>query len=425
MAQPERAATAVRDIVDYDRLFECVHCGLCLEACPTYIVTRAEMDSPRGRIYLMKAIAEGRLDLDADAVRHLDLCLGCRGCETACPSGVHYGQLIERARAFVEANHRRDAGARIRRFIAGAIFPYPARLRAVLAPLRLIERAGFRPALERVVPGAMREWLELLPKLENEGARVAPQPLQEPSRDAPAAVVHRGCVAQALASGENLNAERMLSAAGYRVVGLADAVCCGALDLHSGRRPRALGFARANVRALKRSGADAIVSAASGCSLAIAEYAELLKDDPEFAADAREVSAKVTDLASLILRGKPVAFRELGCTVTCHDACHFSHGLGVRESPRKLLASIPGVRLIEMAESDVCCGSAGSYNLTEPVMARELARRKADNIAATGADYVVLANPGCEFQIGAALRRRGAATRVMHLADFLAMAAAR
>jgi glycolate oxidase iron-sulfur subunit len=220
-----------------------------------------------------------------------------------------------------------------------------------------------------------------------------------------------------------LNSERLLAAAGYRVIQLEPTACCGALDLHSGNAARALDFARANVHALKNSGADAIISAASGCSAAITEYAELLKHDPMFAEDARIVSAKVRELSSLLLAAPaPPRWREMRCTVTYHDACHLVHGLGVREAPRKLLASIPGVTIIEMAESDLCCGSAGSYNLTEPKMARELARRKADNILNTGADYVVLANPGCEFQIAAELRRRGARTRVVHLADFLAMA---
>jgi glycolate oxidase iron-sulfur subunit len=412
----------VRDICDYERLFECVHCGLCLEACPTYAVTRAEMDSPRGRIYLMKALAEGRLELDADVARHLDLCLGCRGCETACPSGVHYGALIEKTRTFVEREHRRGLGDRLRRAAVSAIFPYPNRLRTLLAPLRGLERAGFRPALARLLPSAMRGWLELLPRLagESHADRV---PLPEPPSDAPTVVVHRGCVTDVLAGHENDNCERLLAAAGYRVIRLRETACCGALDLHAGRRNRTLDFARANVRMLKQSGADAIVSAAAGCSVALAEYGELLKHDRQLAADAREVSVRVSDLSTLLLKSeRPVKTRNLQCTVTYHDACHFVHGLGVRDAPRKLLASIPGVRLIEMTESDMCCGSAGSYNLTEPAMARELARRKADHIVATGADYVVLANPGCEFQIAAELRRRGSPVRVVHLSDFLAMA---
>jgi glycolate oxidase iron-sulfur subunit len=265
----------------------------------------------------------------------------------------------------------------------------------------------------------IRNWLDLVPPPEAHplaGTTVAPR------ADAPAVVVHHGCVAQVLANSENLNSERLLAAAGYRVVQLEPTSCCGALDLHSGNASRARDFARTNVRALRNSGADAIISAASGCSVAIAEYGDLLRDEPEFAKDARAVSSKVRDLSSLLLDAPASPKREFRCRVTYHDACHLAHGLGVREGPRKLLASIQGVTIVEMAESDLCCGSAGSYNLTEPAMARDLVRRKADNIVATGADYVVLANPGCEFQIAAELRRRGSKIRVVHLADFLAMA---
>jgi glycolate oxidase iron-sulfur subunit len=412
----------VRDVCDYDLLFDCVHCGLCAEACPTYVVTRCEMDSPRGRIYLMKSLAEGRIELDDDAARHLDLCLGCRGCETACPSGVHYGRLIEGARSFVERNHRRSLADRLKRWAISAIFPYPNRLRMLLGPLKLVDRLGLRPALRAICPRKLRDWLDLLPPLEAKSHPIGRETAIAPRADAPTVVVHHGCVAQVLADSENVNSERLLAAAGYRVVQLAPTSCCGALDLHSGNAARAHDFARANVRALKNSGVDAIVSAASGCSVAIAEYGDLLRDEPEFGEDARTVSSKVRDLSSLLLEAPSKPKQELRCRITYHDACHLAHGLGVREAPRKLLASIPGVTIIEMTESDLCCGSAGSYNLTEPTMARDLARRKADNIVATGADYVVLANPGCEFQIAAELRRRGSKIKVVHLADFLAMA---
>jgi glycolate oxidase iron-sulfur subunit len=412
----------VRDVCDYDLLFDCVHCGLCAEACPTYIVTRCEMDSPRGRIYLMKSLAEGRIDLDDDVARHLDLCLGCRGCETACPSGVHYGRLIEGARSFVERNHRRGLADRLKRRAVRAIFPYPNRLRTLLAPLKLVDRLGLTSALRAIAPRTMQDWLDLLPSLEGRERAFSSEPMVTPNADSPTVVVHHGCVAQVLANSANLNSERLLAAAGYRVVQLETTVCCGALDLHSGNAARARNFARVNVRALKDSGAVAILSAASGCSVAIAEYADLLKDEPEFAADARAVSSRVRDLSSMLLDAPVNPKREFRGRVTYHDACHLAHGLGVRDAPRKLLASIPGVTIVEMTESDLCCGSAGSYNLTEPAMARELARRKADNIVATGADYVVLANPGCEFQIAAELRRRGSKIKVVHLADFLAMA---
>ena len=507
---------AVRDVVDYELLFDCVHCGLCLESCPTYVITRAEMDSPRGRIYLMKALAEGRLELDRNAVRHLDLCLECRGCETACPSGVRYGRLIEHARGYIERNWRRSVVEHLRNRIIRTIFPYPARLRATLAPLRFAERIGMHRLLRRLSPASAREWLDLLPELNREQGPLipanpnpVPPPLwgreQNAPSEAPSAVVHHGCVAQVLTESANLNSERALAAAGYRIVQLPKTVCCGALDIHHGDLKRARDFARINVTAFAASGADSILSAASGCSAVIAQYGELLKDDSKLAVQAREVSARVTDLSSLLLdrrhtepspsstdhphlaspvqppslgevrtsqtrlvgsagappndlsravtltsplpqrsgrgtdrageeqteRGRDRQERARGksggafrATVTYHDSCHLVHGLGVREQPRELLRSIPGVNLVELAESDLCCGSAGSYNLTERAMARELARRKVDNIIATGAQYVVLSNPGCEFQIAAELKRRSSPIRVMHIADFLALASA-
>lgn len=418
----EQTQGPVRDVVDYELLFDCVHCGLCLEACPTYILTRAEMDSPRGRIYQMKALAEGSLDLDADVVHHLDFCLGCRGCETACPSGVHYGALIEQTRAWVERNYQRRFADRVQRWAVGALFPYPARLRLALAPLKLIERVGLRPALERALPRALREWIELLPPLVTDVANEDGSVASAPADETASVAVHRGCVAQVLADSANRNAVKLLAACGYRTVQLGRTVCCGALDLHSSNRERALQFARANVQAIKDSGADFVISTASGCSTAMAEYGELLKDDPELGQTAREISSKVKELSALMLEGHPPISGSLECTVTYHDACHLAHGLGVREQPRALLRSIPGVKLVEMESSDLCCGSAGTYNLTFPDAARALAQRKAATIIATGADYVVLANPGCQFQIAAELRRRGAHTKVIHLADFMALA---
>ncbi len=419
-----------REVVDYNLLLDCVHCGLCLEACPTYVLTRAEMDSPRGRIYLMKALADGTLELDSDAVRHFDLCLECRGCETACPSGVHYGKLIEQTRVYVERNYRRGLVERMRNWAINTIFPYPSRLRVLLAPLRLADRLGLRPLMRKLAPGVLRDWLDLLPpRDERIDSGVATWPSltqqtlpQEVSNDAPRAVVHHGCVAQVLTDSENWNTEGALTAAGYRVTELEQTVCCGALDLHNGNVERAREFARTNLREFKRCGAEKILSAASGCAAVFAAYGDLLKDDPIFADDAREFAARVADLSSLMLARKSRFTREFRARVTYHDSCHLAHGLGIREAPRELIRSIPGVELIELAEADLCCGSAGSYNLTERAMAGELARRKADNIVATGADYVILGNPGCEMQIAAELRRRRAEIRVIHLADFLALA---
>jgi glycolate oxidase iron-sulfur subunit len=322
----------------------------------------------------------------------------------------------------MQDNCRRGFTDRLKRWVVGAIFPYPARLRVALAPLKMLERAGLRHALERVAPQAVRDWLDLLPPLNGNGGEL-PLPVAGTNEGKRGAVaVHRGCVAQVLADRSNDAAEMLLRGAGYRIAALQRTVCCGALDLHSGNRRRALKFARANVRAIKQSGADFVISTASGCSTAMAEYGELLKDDPELGEAARDISARVRELSKLLLESDQAQAGRLECTVTYHDACHLAHGLGIREQPRALLRSIPGVKLVEMESSDLCCGSAGSYNLTHPDAARAMAQRKAETIMATGAEYVVLANPGCQFQIAAELRRRGSKIKVIHLADFLAMA---
>jgi glycolate oxidase iron-sulfur subunit len=354
--------------------------------------------------------------------------------------------LIEHARSYVNRTFHRGLVERVRDLLIRSIFPYPARLRAALAPLRLADFIGARGLLRSLCPSSLRGWIDLVPQPNLNQPKSAPETSRSWSAaidqgsdalagEARKVVVHHGCVAQVLSSPTNLNSEAVLARAGYRIVQLEKTVCCGALDIHHGNLERARDLARINVAALAASGADAIVSAASGCSAVIAQYGELLKHDSELATKAQEVAARVSDLSSLLLHeeqnnlGSGRGNRDpkastFSATVTYHDSCHLVHGLGVREQPRQLLGAIPGVRLIELAESDLCCGSAGSYNLTEPAMAHQLARRKADNIIATGAQYVVLSNPGCEFQIAAELRRRGSSVRVMHLADFLSLAAA-
>ena len=405
--------------IDPELLRDCVHCGFCLEACPTYRLTRTEMDSPRGRIYTIKALAEGRLEPLPAVVAHLDLCLGCRGCESACPAGVRYGRLIEQTRAYLEARVRRPLRERLKRWAVGELFPYPGRLRLMLLPVRLVQALGLRPWLERHLPGALGEWLALLPP-----PQPGPPASQPAPSEGPAVAIHAGCVTRVLAPATTANAAALLARAGYRAGTTMFTSCCGALDLHSGNRARALAFARANVRRFMEGGAEHIISTASGCTTAMAEYGELLKDDPALAAPAREFSRRVSDLSALLTQ----AARPLeGCCeagVTYHDACHLAHGMGVRRDPRQLLQAVAGVKLIEMDSSDLCCGSAGSYNLTQPQAAAALGRRKADTIEQTGAQYVIMANPGCQFQIAAELRRRGSSIRVMHLADFLAHAVA-
>ena len=410
VASPDSAAA--QRFVAYDKFLDCVHCGLCLQACPTYVELGTEIDSPRGRIYLMKGLEEGVLQMTPDVVRHLDLCLGCRACETACPSGVHYGELIESARSYVEAQHRRPLFDRLRRRLITLLFPRPQLLRMLLLPLRLLELAGILDGVRRVSAIAA-----MLPRL----GSWEPLPPVVPANGAQRQRVGlvAGCVAQVLFAETNRATVRVLARNGCRVITPERQTCCGALYLHAGARREALDCARRNIEAFPPDLAAIVVNAA-GCGAILKEYGTLLADDPAYAARAHAFSAKVRDITEF-LAALPITSPRGGLhgRVTYHDACHLAHGEGVRDAPRQLLRQIPGLELIELAESDTCCGSAGSYNLTEPEMARRLGERKAANIAATGATWVAAANPGCVMQIQASLRRAGVKTAVVHPIELL------
>lgn len=397
--------------VEPERFRDCVHCGLCLSACPTYLELGTEADSPRGRIYLMRELQEGSLSLSTDVVRHLDLCLGCRACETACPSGVHYGELIEAARVYVQAHHSRPRLDRLHRQVMSWLFPRPALLKALLLPLRLLELVGALAWVRRVVPPAA-----LLPVLRSW------QPL-------PAVVAARGtstrrvgllagCVAQVLFASVNRATVRVLTRHGCTVETPPTQGCCGALYLHSGDRETAEACARRNIDAF--ASLDTVVVNAAGCGTAMKEYGSLLAGDPRYAEKARAFRAKVRDVSELVATlPEQAPRRSLTARVTYHDACHLAHGQGVRDAPRQLLRRIPGLELVELGESDLCCGSAGSYNLTEPAMAQRLGARKAENIRATGASIVAVANPGCAMQIQAALAAVASPLIVKHPIELL------
>jgi len=398
--------------VDYNKFLDCVHCGLCLQACPTYVELGTEMDSPRGRIYLMRALEDGTLRVTSDVVRHLDLCLGCRACETACPSGVHYGELIESARAFVEQQHQRPWRDRLRRRLITLLFPRPQLLRTLLLPLRLLELLGILAAVRRVNGLAA-----MLPRL----GRWEALPPHVPSRDVERQRVGlvTGCVAQVLFAETNRATVRVLTRNGCSVTAPTRQTCCGALYLHAGARRQALDCARRNIDSFPPDLAAILVNAA-GCGATLKEYGQLLAADMEYAARARAFSAKVRDitefLATLQLTPPQNALRA---RVVYHDACHLAHGQGVRAAARRILQQIPGLELVELAESDTCCGSAGSYNITEPEMARRLGDRKAANIRSSQATWVAAANPGCVMQIQASLRRVGGAATVLHPVELL------
>jgi glycolate oxidase iron-sulfur subunit len=408
---PDVPVTAAR-FVDYNKFLDCVHCGLCLQACPTYVELGTEMDSPRGRIYLMRALEDGTLRMTSDVARHLDLCLGCRACETACPSGVHYGELIESARSFVEEQHERPWRERLRRQVVTLLFPRPQLLRTLLLPLRLLELVGILAVVRRVNGLAA-----MLPRL----GRWEPLPPHVPARDVERQRVGlvTGCVAQVLFAETNRATVRVLARNGCSVTAPTRQSCCGALYLHAGARQQALDCARRNIDSFP-SDLSAILTTAAGCGAMLKEYGELLAGDTAYAARARAFSAKVRDITEFLCTLPLLPPRgALHARVTYHDACHLAHGQGVRDAPRRLLQQIPGLELVELADSDTCCGSAGSYNITEPEMARRLGDRKAANILATGTRCVTAANPGCVMQIQASLRRTGVEATVVHPVELL------
>jgi len=398
----------------------CVHCGFCLPTCPTYLLWSEEMDSPRGRIYLMKAALEGRAALTPSFVRHFDTCLGCMACVTACPSGVQYGPLIERTRAQIERHHPRGLADRAFRAFLFALLPYPARLRFALAPLALagwLLRAADHVGLLRLVPPRLRSLLTLAPPVSFRSltARVA----EETPAAGPARLhvgVLTGCVQRLAFSHVNQATINVLAAEGCRVSAPAAQGCCGALALHAGRIDQARALARDTIAVFERAGVDRVVVNAAGCGSCMKEYGDLFADDPAWTERARAFSARVRDVSeALVELGESRAPRHpIRARVVYHDACHLAHAQGVRAEPRALLAAIPGLDVVTPAESEICCGSAGIYNLVEPEAAADLGARKARHIAALQPDVVATANPGCLLQIAAAGRRLGFRWRIVH-----------
>jgi glycolate dehydrogenase iron-sulfur subunit len=399
---------------------DCVHCGFCLPTCPTYLVWGEEMDSPRGRIHLMRQHEEGE-PFSGPMVEHFDRCLGCMACVTACPSGVRYDRLIEVTRARVEEEHPRTLRDRALRKAIFALFPYPRRLRALRGPLRAYQHSGLdrlirrSRLLDRISPSlaAMERLAPPLGKAERLPERIA----AVGERRATVGML-TGCVQREFFPGVNTATARVLAAEGCEVLVPKGQGCCGALSLHSGRAEEAKRFARSAIAAFEA--VDAIVVNAAGCGSAMKEYETLLADDPEWAGRAAALSAKTRDLAEFLAELGPRAERHpLPLTIAYHDACHLAHAQGIRAQPRALLGAIPELTIKEVAEAEVCCGSAGTYNLLQPEAAEELGDRKADNVRATGAELLVAANPGCSLQIANALRRRGEDIAVAHTAEVL------
>lgn len=405
--------------LDEEKSLACVHCGLCLGACPTYLETGNENDSPRGRIYLMRALQDGRLPMDATGVRHIDLCLGCRACENACPSGVAYGALLESTREHIERHHRRGAWSSfLRGVVIAQVFPFPERLELMLAPAQWMKRRR----LDRFLPAALREMLSLVPPRRSQADLPPFSPAAtQPARGRVGFV--SGCVMSVIFQETNRATVALLNRAGYDVVTPPGQGCCGALDAHGGNLDRARHFARRLMESFDAQRLDAVIINAAGCGSTLKEYGHLLEKDPHWAARARAFGGKVKDLTEWLASSRlewSRAGAELTGPVTYHDACHLAHAQRITRAPRELVRLVAGDRYVELPEADVCCGSAGSYNLTEPAMAKRLQRRKTDHIRAAGASLVVTTNPGCLLQIRAGLEHAGEEPiQVMHLADFL------
>jgi glycolate oxidase iron-sulfur subunit len=388
---------------------ECVHCGFCLPTCPTYVLFGEEMDSPRGRIYLMnKGLDEE--PMNDEMVRHWDLCLGCMACVTACPSGVQYDKLIESTRQQVERRYERRADDRAFREMIFQFFPYPNRLRAVAAPMRLYQRFGIGDKLRRSgimqrIPARLRTMEALLPDL--------PREEKIPDLTGPVGEKRRrvgvltGCVQRVFFSPVNAATVRVLAAEGCEVVAPKQG-CCGALSTHAGREEESLDFARKTIDTFEDLNLDNVVVNAAGCGSTMKEYGYLLRDDPDYAERAKAFSAKVRDVSEFLQELGPVAERNpLPVTAAYHDACHLAHAQGVRKQPRQTLKQIPGMEIKEIREAEICCGSAGIYNMVEPEPAAELGERKANNILKTGAQIIVTSNPGCMLQIQSSLKKMG------------------
>jgi glycolate oxidase iron-sulfur subunit len=407
-----------REIID-----TCVHCGFCLPVCPTYILWNQEMDSPRGRIYLMKVATDGRAAISPQWVSHFDACLGCMACMTACPSGLDYGKLIEATRAQIERKYSRSTTEKLYRRFIFSLFTRPDRLRILRLPLLTYQKSGLQTLMRRM------RLLKLLPKkLENMEALLPQLPASESiGCVTPAHGTKRrrvglllGCVQREFLPQVDAATVRVLAAEGCEVVAPPQQPCCGALLVHAGEEQATLQLARRTIDLFENEGVETIVTNAAGCGSNVKEYGHLLRDDPQYAERAKAFAAKCKDITEVLAELEPRAQRHtVPVRVAYHDACHLQHAQGVRLQPRALLLCIPGVQLVEIGESAICCGSAGIFNLVQPEAAGALGDRKAQLIASLNVDAVATGNPGCLLQLQSALARMGRKIPVVHTIQLL------
>ena len=395
----------------------CVHCGFCLQACPTYVALGDENDSPRGRIYLMRALTEGELGLDDPTVHtHIDRCLGCRACETACPSGVPYGALLEATRATLSEVKRPPLRARL----ILALFARRTLMRIAVSAARLLRSTGLPKLLARL-PGDLGFAFAMLASSESPLARgrARPRPHARGDGSRGTFALLRGCVMEGLFTRANRATERTLVANDYTLVSAPDQHCCGALHAHAGDLETARSLARRNIAEFERSEAEYVVTNAAGCGALLKEYGHLLAEDAEWAERAERFSARVRDVSELLAAAGPRVGAPLEYTVTYDAPCHLQHAQRVAAAPLAVLDAIPGLERVALVDSDQCCGSAGIYNLLEPALSAAVLAPKITHIELTGASLVATGNPGCLMQIGAGLRRAGLSARTIHPVELL------
>jgi glycolate oxidase iron-sulfur subunit len=404
---------------------DCVHCGFCLTACPTYLETGNEVDSPRGRIYLIKSAIEGRIPMGEALVRHLDLCLGCLACETACPSGVDYSQLIEASRSQIERRYKRPFGDRFYRSILFSIFPYPKRFRLLLPFLFLYQTAGIRRLVQSSgilhrLSIRLAHMAGMLPEIKSAFCPSLPSLTSSKGKRRFRVALLTGCVQSVLFPEVNEATVRVLAENGCEVVIPQGQGCCGALSLHSGRLSESREFARSNIEVFENPDFDMIIVNSAGCGSAMKEYGEILKRDSRYAERGEKLGKKVKDIMEFLSDiGIQGELKELKLRVTYQDACHIVHAQRIKSHPRKIINQIPGIEFIELPESDICCGSAGIYNLVEPEMSEKLLKRKISRLKETEADVLVAGNPGCLLQIGMGIRGYGLNIKTAHPVELL------
>lgn len=430
--------------LDYDQLTNCMRCGFCLPACPTFRETGVEPESPRGRIALMKAVVDGVMEPDQAFEDQMNHCLGCRACEPVCPADVKYGQLIEQTRDAIEdhANHGAVVKGTRKLFFRG-IFPHQSRMKLLGKSLRLYQKSGLQKVARgtgvmKLFPAHMREMEQILPEAASKGV-VERLGEHYPAKGEQIATValFRGCIMDVLFADTNVNTVKLLSEAGFDVVIPKTQGCCGALHAHSGEMDQARELARVNVKAFKDAGVDYIVSNAGGCGALLVEYDHLLHEDESWAADAAWFAKRVVDISTIVVeKGRVPAFAEAAAegevpeavaatgaaaTITYQDSCHLRNVMKGSVAPRKLMKSVAGAQFCEMRESDRCCGSAGIYNVTQPEMAGQILEHKMEHANATGAQYLLTSNPGCllQMKLGIDKHGRGGDMKAMHIVDYL------